>query len=181
MTPKAVILFTISYLKQIPVGQSEIPTPAKIKQWKHLERISVEIRGNESITVDLYIEVNCLKALEPLEVIPSQGNGSYAIRAALGWCVIGPIDMKDGKTISCNRISVTKVSSGGRSRHHFATEAKYQEVGIPKMLMKLYMQDFVEPKTTKDEICDALQEVSYEGKKFIKMTNEETVKIGRHY
>ena len=34
--------------------------------------------------------------------------------------------------------------------------------------MKLYMQDFVEPKPTKDEICDALQEVSYEDKKFIK-------------
>ena len=38
---------------------------------------------------------NCLKALEPLEVIPSQGNGPYAMRTALGWCVIGPIDMKD--------------------------------------------------------------------------------------
>ena len=33
------------------------------------------------------------------------------------------------------------------------------------MLMKLYMQDFVERKTTNDEICDALQEVSYEDKK----------------
>ena len=47
--------------------------------------------------------------------------------------------------------------------------------------MKLYMQDLLELKTTKDEICDALQEVSYEDKKFIKMVNEETVKIGRHY
>ena len=27
------------------------------------------------------------------------------------------------------------------------------------MLMKLYIQDFVEPKTTKDEVCDALQDV----------------------
>ena len=40
------------------------------------------------------------------------------------------------------------------------------------MLMKLYMQDFV---------GDAFQEVPYEDKKFIKMMNEETVKIGRHY
>ena len=47
--------------------------------------------------------------------------------------------------------------------------------------MKVYMQDFVEPKTTKDEICDALQEVSNEDKKFIMMMNEETVKIGRNY
>ena len=41
--------------------------------------------------------------------------------------------------------------------------------------------NFVEPKTTKNEICDVLQEVSYEDKKFIKIMDKETVKIGRHY
>ena len=56
----------------------------------------------ESITVDLLIGASCLKVLKPLEEIPSLGNGPYAIRTALGWCVIGPIDTKDGKTISCN-------------------------------------------------------------------------------
>ena len=40
--------------------------------------------------------------------------------------------------------------------------------------MKLCMQDFVEPKATKGENCDTLQEVSYEDKIFIKMMNEET-------
>ena len=160
--------------KEIPVDQSEIVTPAKLKQWKYLDRISGKIGGDESLTVDLLIEANCLKALEPLEVIPSQGNWPYAIRTALGWCVIGPIDMKDDKTIPCNQIAVTEASKGGIARHHFAIEDKCQEVGIQEMLMKLYMQDFVEPKTTKDEICDALQEVSCEGKKFIKMMNEET-------
>ena len=40
--------------------------------------------------------------------------------------------------------------------------------------MKLCMQDFVEPKATKGENCDTLQEVSYEDKKFIKEMNEET-------
>ena len=32
------------------------------------------------------------------------------------------------------------------------------------MLMKLYMHDFVDPKTIKNKICDSLQEVSYEDK-----------------
>ena len=36
-------------------------------------------------------------------------------------------------------------------------------------------------KATKDEICDAFQELSYEDKKFIMMMNEENVKKGRHY
>ena len=39
------------------------------------------------------------------------------------------------------------------------------------MLMKFYMQNFEEPKTTKDEICDALQEFSDEDKKIIKIMN----------
>ena len=72
------------------VDQSEIVTPAELKQWKQLDRISGEIGGNESITVYLLIRANFLKALEPLEVIPSQGNGPCAIRTALGLCIIGP-------------------------------------------------------------------------------------------
>ena len=145
--------------KEIPVDQSEIATPAKLKQWKHLDRISGKIGGNESITAESLIGSHCLKASEPLEVLRSQENGPYAIRTALGWCVIGPIDMKDGKIISCNRIAVTVASKGGTARHHFAIEDKCQEVGIQEMLMKLFMQDFAEPKTTKDEICEARQEV----------------------
>ena len=71
----------------MPVDQSEIATP-KLKQWNPLDRISRETGANKSITVDLLIETNYLKALEPLEVIPSQGNRPYAIRTAHGWCVI---------------------------------------------------------------------------------------------
>ena len=80
-----------------------------------------------------------------------------------------------------NRIAVREASKSGIARHHFAIEDKCQEVGIQEMLMKLYKQGFVEPKTTKDEIYDALQEVSNEDKKFKKMMNQEAVKIGRHY
>ena len=123
--------------KEIPVDQSEIAIPAKLKQWKHLDRISGETGGNESITVDLLIGANCLKVLEPLEVIPSQENAPYSIRTALGWCVTGPIDVKDGKTISCNWIAVREANSGGTARHHFAIEDKWQNVGIQEMLKKL--------------------------------------------
>ena len=49
------------------------------------------------------------------------------------------------------------------------------------MLMKLYIQDLWDQNLRKDEICDAIQKVSYKGKKFTKMMNEETVNIGSHY
>ena len=146
--------------KEIPVDQTEILTGGKLKQWKHLDRMSGEIGVNESTTVNLLIGANCLKAMEPQEVIPSQGNERYAIRTALGWWVVGQIDMKQSKTISCYRIVVTEASSGDTARHHFAIEDNCQEVGIQEMLKKLYMQGFVKPKITKDEICDILQEVS---------------------
>ena len=104
--------------------RKEIPT----KTVEALDRISREIGGNESITADPLIGATCLKALEPLEVIPSQGNGPYAIRTALGWCVIGPIDLKDVKTISCNRIAVTEARECGRARYllHLKINAKKQ-------------------------------------------------------
>ena len=122
--------------------------------------MSWEIGGNESTTVNLLIGANCLKAMEPQEVIPSQGNERYAIRTALGWWVVGQIDTKESKRISCYRIVVTEASSGDTAGHHFAIEDNCQEVGIQEMLMKLYMQGFVKPKITKDEICDIFQEVS---------------------
>ena len=165
----------------IPRGQSKPATPIKLNQWKHLDLIPGENGGNESITVSFLIGANYLKALETLEVIPSQGNRTYAIRTGLGWRVIGPIDMEVGKTICCNSIAVTEASIGDSTRHHFANENKCCKLGIREMLMKQYMQDFVKPNATKDETCDILQEVSYEDKNFIKMTNEKTVKIGRHY
>ena len=61
--------------KEISVDQSEIATPAKLKHWKHLDRISGETGGNESITVEPLIGAKCLKALEPIEVIPSREMG----------------------------------------------------------------------------------------------------------
>ena len=171
-TPRAVILFTGWFIrfkvgtrtrsrsnrdiripstfsrKEVPVDQSEIATPANLKQQRHLDRISGEIGGNESITIDLLIGVNCLKALEPLETISSQGNGPYATRTALSWCVIGLIDMKDGKIISCNRIAVTEASSGGTPRHHFAIEVNAKRRNTKDAYETLHPR-FVGPKSTK--------------------------------
>ena len=68
-----------TFTRKIPVDHTEIATPAKLKQWEHLDRISGETSGNERmITVDL--------------AIPSQENVSYAIRTALGWQVMDQLN-----------------------------------------------------------------------------------------
>ena len=55
--------------------------------------------------------------------------------------------MKITKTIFSNKLTVTEASRGDTARHHFATEDKCREVEMHEMLMKVYKQDFVEPKS----------------------------------
>ena len=77
-----------TFINVIPLDQSEITSHAKVRQMKYLDRISGEISGNKGIIVDLLIIANFLKALEPLDVVPSQKDESYALKTALGWCFI---------------------------------------------------------------------------------------------
>ena len=78
----------------------EIATARKLKKWDYIEKISKERGDNKDITVDLLIGTNCLEALEPVEVIPRQNDGPYAIRIALGWCVVGPIKAQCHNVVS---------------------------------------------------------------------------------
>ena len=57
--------------QEIPVYISETATPVKLKYWKHLDRISGETGGNESIPVNL--------------LISSHKNGPYAATNNTCW------------------------------------------------------------------------------------------------
>ena len=74
------------------MDRSDIATPAKLKQWEHLEKISSFVGENHNINVDLLIGANCVEALQPLGIIPSQQDAyrtiPYAYRTILGWCVV---------------------------------------------------------------------------------------------
>ena len=81
--------FTKRYL---PVDQDDIATPSKLKQWKYLEGIMDKISKRDHISMGLLIGTNCIKALEPLNIIPSCDNGPYAFQKRLGWCLVGPVN-----------------------------------------------------------------------------------------
>ena len=74
--------------KEIPVDSCEITTAKKLKKYDYLEKIFKKLGDNEDVSVDLLIGANCLEPLKPVEVIPRQNDGPYAIRTALGWCVV---------------------------------------------------------------------------------------------
>ena len=45
-------------------------------------------------TVCLLVGANCVKALEPNRIIPSQDEGSYAFWTTLDWCIDGPVEKR---------------------------------------------------------------------------------------
>ena len=143
--PKWIKLLSAFSKKEIPVDSCEIATAGKFKKWDYLERISKELGDNENISVGLLIGTNCLEALEPVEVIPRQNDGPYAIRTALGWCVVGPIKAQCHNVVSCNRIAVIKADSGQMADHHFDIEKGCEDIGVKEMLKKMYMTNFNEP------------------------------------
>ena len=108
--PKWIKLLSAFSKKEIPVDSCEIATAGKLKKWDYLERISKELGDNENISVGLLIGTNCLEALEPVEVIPRQNDGPYAIRTALGWCIVGPIKAQCHNAVSYNWIAVITAS-----------------------------------------------------------------------
>ena len=77
--------------EDLPVSSEKIATPENIRQWEYLHKIIPTMKFNGDLNVKVLIGANCLKALEPQEVISSQGDGPYAFRTRLGWCVVGPI------------------------------------------------------------------------------------------
>ena len=82
----------VSYIREnLLVGDEDIATPDKIKDWKYLERIADKIIQKKDISIGLLIGGNCSKALEPLEGIPSKDVGLYAFRTLLGWFIVGLI------------------------------------------------------------------------------------------
>ena len=142
------------------MDRSEIATPAKLKQWQYLEKISSFLGENDNISVDLLIGANCVEALQPLEVIPSQQDGPYAYSTILGWCVVQPIVDEKPDAVSCNQIAVLQAENGSIAKH-FQVQNKCEDIGIKEMLRKIYMSDFQDTISEReDSIIGKMSEIS---------------------
>ena len=76
----------LSYTRdEIPADHRQIPTPSIIRQWAHLSEVAKKIPEFEPhLEIGLLIGSNCPSALEPLEVVPCQGDGPFALRLPHG-------------------------------------------------------------------------------------------------
>ena len=119
------------------MDRSEIATPAKLKQWQYLEKVSRFLGENDNISVDLLIGANYTEVLQPLEGIPSQQDGPYAYRT-----ILGPIVDENPDAVSRNRIAVFQAEKESIAKDHFQEQNKCEDIGIKEMLRKIYISNF---------------------------------------
>ena len=117
--------------KTLPVEKEPIVTPEKVSKWKYLDSIKSEITQKDDIEIGMLIGANCVKALEPLKIIPSKNGGPHASQTKLGWCIVGPIwNVGHQNSLTCNRVTVNDASNGKLSKHHFLIENESKDVSI---------------------------------------------------
>ena len=81
--------------------------------------------------VSLLNGVNCVRALEPREVV-------YAFKTPLGWCVVGPmINQTKASKFSCNRIMFRSADTVNPESHYFTVPTEVREISIQNMLKKI--------------------------------------------
>ena len=169
----------------LAVDPEEIPTPSKISCWDHLEKLVQKIPDYDpSIPIGLMIGGDCPKAIEPVEVIPSDNGGPYAKRTSLGWCIIGPIKSCSSSQFKHSNLAkvrgaipVKDVSTGMVSSHVFAPKSTVQDHKsdqITNMLNEMYLSDFNESASEKFGM-------SVEDQRFLEMMDEGVTKKNGHY
>ena len=62
----------------LPIDAKEVRTKEKLWKWKYFDNISKKTCQDDNIKIGILIGPNCLMAIEPIEVIPSQEGGPYA-------------------------------------------------------------------------------------------------------
>ena len=169
---------------ELPADVEEVTTREKIEVWDHLKKIANKVPKLFDIKIGLLIGANTAKAMESQEVIPSKDEGPFAYKPPLSWCVVGPL-VKDGKksSIRCNRIVVQDVTSRKIASHHFGITNEVKYVSAKQMLQRMYNQEFNESKVAFMERIGRtdIENFSFEDRKFLKMMNKNSRKVGKHY
>ena len=121
--------------------------------------------------------------METIDFIASKDGDPYTLETVLGWCVVEPTGntCKGDNVISCYG---TAVQDGGTKqilRCHFEIQKEGKDTGISDVIEKMYQLDFIETRTKFKDMTNRLDESSYEDKKFLKIMEDQAVKVGNSY
>ena len=102
--------------QEIPVDHSQIPKRELFNHFPHLVEVAKEIPPySQHLGIGLLIGANCSVALQPLRVIPVNGDGPYAVLHKHGWTVSGPVNMSHSGhgRVSCHRVMFKEIREMG--------------------------------------------------------------------
>ncbi|XP_071103398.1 uncharacterized protein [Haliotis cracherodii] len=119
------------------------------------------------LDIGLLIGSNCPLALQPQQVIPSQGEGPFAVLYRHGWTVSGPLHIKFNpvdNTLTCNRVLFQELTS--------AKEC------LTDVILNMFEMDF-NPKDT--GILPGERGFSREDDQFIDMANKGIAEVNGHF
>ena len=120
-----------------------------------------------------------MKALEPIDVIPSENSGPYAIKTKLGQCIVHPVNgIRSRQEIHYNRIAVKQANTKDVGKHYFQTKTSVEENDVRDMLTRLYNLEFIENGPTEGKLETSM---SREDQKFMKILQEGTKLRNGHY
>ena len=144
---------------EIPVTTEQIPTTE--------EEVAEKMPASMSnVEIGMLIGSNCPLALEPSGVVPSKGEGPYAMRLRHGWTLSGPLQVKNRSypgTISSHRITVQEMES-------------VKEIVSPQAIQQMFQLDFNDQKIGANE-----RGYSQEDKRFIGIVREGIQYHNGHY
>ena len=121
----------------IPVSHSQIPKPELLNGISYLKPLADKLPAYKpSLEVGLLIGSSCPTALQPLQVVDTDGKGPYAALYRHGWTINGPLHVKvnpQDNSVTCNRIVIQEVQ----------LEPSKEEVN-PASVLKMFDRDFSE-------------------------------------
>ena len=163
----------------LPADTRDIASKDKALQWDHLKEVASNMAEyDENLPIALLIGLNCPRAQEPYESTHGNDNAPYAVRNALGWCIMGPISSKIDGPIKCNRTRLLFPSTDSAhniiSQHHFAVTETVKDNFIKDRLQEMWMTDFSENNGEE-------QAMSFEDKRFMDvMSSGVKLKNGKY-
>ena len=150
----------------VPAKRSMIPRPETALQWPHLRCVANNLMHyRDDIEVGLPIGLNCVNAIKPLEIISGVNDEPYAKRTALGWGIIGPVDVK----VPNNSKGQIKLEDGQHPQRkpmcNLAYRTQTKEIYTTQQVSKIFERDFSERDTSE-------RSLSVEDRRFLKIIGE---------
>ena len=153
--------------EEIPATHDQIPKPDMLKQWPHLKELANRMTDYyPSLNIGILIGNNCPEAMQPLKVIPAEGDGPFAVLYRHGWTINGPYRVSVcSDEISCNRILFREVES-------------MKESVLPADILRMMELDFSEKDVGK---TPGERGYSQEDEQFMRIAKENIRFINGHY